>query len=136
MRRRKLFGLAAGAAVVPVAAAAAPMVEMHVNDVTPATLDLDRICTVIVGFNEDDGYWWMRSQIDDWHELRRRTSLSAPPGWLDGLTRKGDVWRGFKIRPDVAERHARYAARRQRLAAMDAETSAAINRIYEGDDHA
>lgn len=35
MRRRRLFGLAAGAAVAPVAAVAAPVVEMHPNDVAP-----------------------------------------------------------------------------------------------------
>lgn len=37
MKRRKLFGLAAGAAATPLAAVAAPMVEMHANDVTPVT---------------------------------------------------------------------------------------------------
>jgi hypothetical protein len=112
MKRRKLFGLTAGAAVTPLAAVAAPMVEMHVNDVAVPVqtfTDVGTFSHVIVGFNEDDGYWWMRSQIGDWHDLTRRTSLEVPAGWLDGMTRMADgVWQGAKVRHEVAVRYARY----------------------------
>lgn len=105
MKRRTIFGLAAGAAVTPMVLQ--PGQSVRISAEIPILKPSFQ--SVVVGFDEDQGYWWMRSQIGDWHDLTRCTALKVPSGWLDGMTRVADgVWQGDEVRPEVADRHARY----------------------------
>lgn len=73
MRRRKLFGLAAGVAVTPLAAVAAPMVEMHANDVTPVLGTIQP--SLLIDFGGDN---WIAVTQTVWDILMEPTKFHGP----------------------------------------------------------